>query len=320
MRSSVSCGWHPDGILENGRRGVRMRWARFVIGIILLFGILGEAHAASTVESQGPGGYGWQQVYIQTWVSGNYYNYARLTASADRQFYDYGYKKIRIYVREEDYWSQDCGWWYVTDTSTVSVSMQDAAGDNVLSLTGQGTTKGEFFTEYAWGTDDDPGRWTVTVTDSNGNSATFYLYVRGQLNVTNITFSPTPEVGVATTIQAEVRDNAGNLIGGAYTDNEGNSAAPTVVAYITGPGGETTLTLSDPENDGIWTGSWTPSMVGDHKVIVKVSDGHTYWVDGRGSATASVSGEFQGSMLPSALRAALLSIFGFATLLLRARW
>ena len=297
-----------------------MRWASFVVGILLLLVVLGEAHAASTVESQGPGGYGWQQVWIQTWVSGNYYNYARLTASADRQFYDWGYKEIVIYVREEDYWSQDCGWWYVTDTSTVSVSLQDATGDNVLSLTGQGTTKGEFYTKYTWGADDDPGRWTVTVTDSNGNTATFYLYVRGQLNVTNITFSTAPQAGVATTIQAEVRDNAGNLIPGNYVDNEGNSAPPSVVAYITGPSGETQITLSDANNDGIWTGSWTPSMPGDHLVVVKASDGHNYWVDGRGDVIASVKGEFQGSMLPSAIRAVLLGIFSTAALLLRARW
>ena len=299
-------------------RGVRMRWSAAAVGVVLALLLINGVYA--TVESQGPGGYGWQQVYTQTSVSGNYYNYARLTASVDRQYYDWGYKNITIYVREEDYWSQDCGWWYVTDTSTVSVSMTDAAGDTVLSVNNAGTTNGEFYTIYNWGTDDDPGEWTVTVTDSNGNTATFKLYVRGQLNVSNISFSNVLHTGTSVVIQANVTDNAGNPVGGGYTDNAGNSAAPTVVAFITGPSGESQVTLTDPDNDGIWTGSWTPSLPGDHLIVVKASDGHNYWVDGRGDTIVSVAGNFQGGVLPSTLRAALLGILSTAALLLRARW
>jgi len=287
-----------------------MSSGRVVLAVLLAFSLVLTDGVFATVESQGPSQYGWQQVYVQTWNSGNYYDYARLTASTDRQYYDWGYKPITIFVREEDYWSQDCGWWYVTDTATVSVTLQDANTNTVLTANNQGTTNGQYSTTYTWGTGQDvPGQWTLTVIDSGGNTATVYLYVRGQLNVTSITFSTTPQKGVATNIQATVTDHTGSTVPGNHANG-----APTVTAYITGPGGESTVTLTDGNNDGVWTGSWTPSEVGDHKVIVKASDGHNNWVDGRGSVTASVNGDIQLSLANiynSIIKTALLSIFAF---------
>lgn len=45
-------------------------------------------------------------------------------------------------------------------------------------------------------------------------------------------------------------------------------------------------------NDGVWSATFTPQSMGDHKIVVRATDGHNYWVDGRGSEFLSVSGSF----------------------------
>jgi hypothetical protein len=63
--------------------------------------------------------------------------------------------------------------------------------------------------------------------------------------------------------------------------------------YVTGAGENfVNSSMIDPDDDGVWTGQFTPSNPGDYKVIVMASDGHQYWVDGRGSTMLSVTGQF----------------------------
>jgi len=268
----------------------------FLLALSLLLGA-GGVFAAQTNESRGPGGYGWQQVFSNS--GGGATDYARLTGSADRMNYDWGYKKIQIYTREEDYWAQDCGWWYVGGGNTTGIKIVDAAGDTVAAGSNFAPTKGRYIYTYTWGADDDPGRWTVYVNDTMNNLASFYIYVRGQLNVSVATTGNT--AGSAVTIDATVTDNAGNPVPGNYVDNAGNSAAPSVTAYVAGAGESFVVPLSDANNDGVWTGTFTPQNPGDHKITVKASDGHKYWVDGRGSKIVSIAGSFPASLGLTAL-------------------
>lgn len=266
-------------------------WFRSLYLLILTISlfIIFTDNVAATIESTGPGGYGWQQVYTNTSPTTWY----RLTGSSDRQYYDWGYKNISISGRMENYWSKDCGWWYVSDESTLNITLIDAAGDYLTINESATTTKGQTGEQsYSWSFDDDPGLWNVTVTDGTLTS-NFYIYVRGQLKVTSITVSPTtPSTGQTVAINATLKDNAGNLINGSAVDNNGISVAPTVRAYIIGGGEDIEITLSDDGDDGIWNGTFTPQKYGDHKIIVKASDGHKYWIDGRGSTTVAVTGIF----------------------------
>lgn len=244
------------------------------------------------IESFGPGCYGWQQVYTGTT--------SRLTASVDREYYDYGYKPIQVYARLEDYWAQDCGWWYTSNTKTVDVTLRDGQNDVVGTWTNQGTLKGRKQVEHTWANTDDPGRWNVTVTDNTAgtNYANAFFYVRGQLNVTTITNSSNPTRGSQVTIYANITDHSGTKVNGGAVDNVGTSIPPNVTAYITGAGDNLVVELFDngiaPDGaiDGEWTGQFTPQSLGDHKIIVKASDGHIYWVDGRGSTWLYVTGTF----------------------------
>lgn len=225
--------------------------------------------------------------YDQT-TSGN----NRLTGSSDRDYYDWGYKQVQISGRRENYYESDCGWWYVSAESTINVSIADAAGDYLVTNEAATTTKGQTGElTYLWGADDEPGRWNVTM-GSGTDQVKFYVYVRGQLNVTQITTSPVPTTGSPVTINATLKDNAGNLVPGNAVDNEGNSSAPMVTAYVSGPGEYFEATMTDDDNDGVWNGSFTPQKTGDHMIAVKASDGHDKWVDGRGSTKISVSGTF----------------------------
>jgi hypothetical protein len=251
---------------------------------------VGGVYGAQTNESLGPDGYGWQQTYeVFTPATGVA---TRITGTADRQFYDYGFKQIQISGRKENYWSQDCGWWYVQSESTVNITVIDAAGDEVFNSTSLSTTKGRRTETLPWSSDDDPGEWTVKV-DDGVTQASFKLYVRGALQIYPITTSPvTPSTGTLTTIQAMIKDNAGNLVNGSAVDNNGTSIPPTVTAYVTGAGEDFVVSLSDGDDDGVWTGSFTPNAMGDHKIKVKASDDHSFWVDGSGSNYVSVGGTF----------------------------
>ncbi len=288
----------PQGIVVNEKLSLtRITFNKFILLVIVFFSL--TAPVSAVEESYGPNRYGWNQVYDQsagTW--------SRLTGAADREFYDYGYKPIQIYARIEDYWSKDCGWWYISDTETVDITLLDALGNTFNSSTSQGTQKGRVELTYDWAGDTDsvPGRWNVSVTDSTpaANTVKFYLYVRGQLNVTSITTSPSnPDKGTTATISATVKDHRSRLINGSANDNAGTDVTPTnVTAYVTGSGEFFEVLLRDdgvaPDTgtDGIWMGDFTPQVPGDHKIIVKVSDGHNYWVDGRGSTWTYVGGAF----------------------------
>jgi hypothetical protein len=281
MKSGVECGSN----VEYG--GSHYRWVCRFFAFLLLFVLFGAVGVSATLESQGPGGCCWQQVYSGTTE--------RLTGSADKDFYDYGYKPIQVYARVEEYWARDCGWWYVGDTKNVTINITDGTGDLVNSSSGLSTSKGQHEFEYEWGAGtDDPGLWNISVTDSDGtNTASFTVYVRGKLRVDSITFNGTPDVLEASLISATLMDNAGNLVNGSATDNNGTSVAPTVTAFVTGAGEYFEVSLSDGDNDGTWTGT-TPAFaaMGDHKVKVMAGDGHQYWVDGSGSSYISVSGSF----------------------------
>jgi hypothetical protein len=50
--------------------------------------------------------------------------------------------------------------------------------------------------------------------------------------------------------------------------------------------------MTDSDGDGVWTASFTPANPGDHKIVVKASDDHQYWIDCRGSTVISVTGQF----------------------------
>ncbi len=89
-----------------------------------------------------------------------------------------------------------------------------------------------------------------------------------------------------------MRDHAGRLINGSYNDNAGQSAVPTVTMYVTGAGENFESSMTDSDNDGVWGATFTPQRPGDHKVIIKASDDHQYWVDGRGSTMLVITGNF----------------------------
>lgn len=264
-------------------RGRAYIWVCIFFFLLLLFFAAGEVFA--TVESSGPGGCCWQQVYDGTTQ--------RLTGSADRQYYDYDYKKITIYGRVEEYWAADCGWWYIGDTRTVGVRILDGKGETVYSASGSGTSKGRVEITYNWGSDDDPGLWNITVNATGGtSSANFTIYVRGKLNVTTITPSVSnPNVGQTINITATVQDNGANTINSTYRDNNNTLAPPTVTAYINGPGTSLTLPMSASGNNWI-TANFSLNATGDYKVKIKATDGNRYWVDGSGASVVSVRGNF----------------------------
>lgn len=240
-------------------------------------GISDGVFAAQVNESSGLDGYGWQQVYDTTISPA-----VRLTGSADRQYYDWGYKNITITGRIENYWATDCGWWYVSGQPDIeSFEIWDNKSGLVVDQGPLSTSKGLANYTYAWGSDDDPGRWTVRI--KNGTVVTsFYIYVRGQLDVTSVI---TAQAGTTVTVNATVEDHAGNNVNG--TDGLPN---PTVTAYVSGPGyansGE--LTWTSP----YWTEDFTLTTPGDYYITVKASDNHQYWIDGRGSNKTAVTGTF----------------------------
>lgn len=274
-------------------RGKAAKAALFTAMAMLL--ISGIAFAAQTNESKGPGGYGWQQVYGGNDAT----DWERLTASADRDTYDYNFKPIEIAVRQENYWSSDCGWWYVDAGRTVSVRIIDDSGVKVYGPTSYVTlsTSGLKNLSVTWPA-AQPGQWEVIATESTGAAkmAAFYIYVRGQLTPGTPTVNQSWAVGKNSQVAVELRDRSGgNLVQGNRQDAGSNNVAPTVEAIITGPGGTQVVSMSDGNNDGNWTGDFVPSATGNHKVIIKASDGHKYWVDGRSSTTISIGGDFPAS-------------------------
>jgi hypothetical protein len=267
-----------------------------VISIILIFSLLGARGvfaADQQNESTGPGGYGWQQAYSKNATGG--WAHARMTASADRDFYDYGYKPIEVFVRLETYWSQDCGWWYITGGKAIDVVLSNGT-NTFLSNTTAATSvasKGVRNLTYSWSSFSTaaPGRWNVTADDNGNHTLSFYIYVRGQLNVTSIANDSNSEDSPIQ-IDATLKDHTGRAINGTFKDNAGNDAFPTVTLYVTGAGEDFTQSMTDSDGDGVWTASFTPANPGDHKIVVKASDDHQYWIDGRGSTVISVTGQF----------------------------
>jgi hypothetical protein len=261
--------------------------------VFIVFFSSGEGvFAAQTNESQGPSGYGWQQVWDLTPSPD-----VRLTGSADRQYYDYGYKNITIAGRIENYWATDCGWWYVSGTPTIeSFKIWDNSSDLVVNQSSLTAVKGVANYSYAWGSGtagnglDDPGRWTVQVVE--GTVVTqFYIFVRGQLQVTSISTTGS-QSGIPVYVNATVKDHGYNII----TSSTAN--APTVTMYATGAGfaDEATMTYEG----GGWNVTFTPPSPGDYYITVKAGDDHTYWIDGRGRTSVSVSGSFPYSFAGSA--------------------
>lgn len=258
--------------------------------VFVVFFSLGEAVFAQVNESTGPGGYGWQQVYTDSAPI------VRLTGSADRQYYDYGYKNLTITGRIENYWMQDCGWWYVTGTPTLeSIKVWDNASDLVVNESGLTALKGLANYSYTWGGSvagngyDDPGRWTVKV--KNDTVVTqFYIYVRGQLGVTSISTTGSQSGGTVT-VTATVKDHANNII----TSSTAN--APDVTMYVTGAGLAYESTMA--YEGGGWNATFTPQNPGDYYITVKAGDGHQYWLDGRGRTKIGVSGSFPYSFAGS---------------------
>lgn len=253
--------------------------------------------------------------YTQTTSGSN-----RVTGSSDRDTYDWGYKPIQISGRRENYVTSDCGWWYVIGTApTATIKIYDAKNDLVFN-TGYTTAKGQTGEKsYTWGTDDDPGRWKGQVVSTL--TATFYFYVRGQLNVTDIEASSSPTRGQTVTINATLKDNAGNPINGSAKDNQGTSVVPTVTATIISQsiGGSSTIeiTLYDDgsttgdtiADDGVWTGQFIPTETGDHRIVISARDGHDKWVDGRGSTNISVAGTFPYAFFSGSIIHIILLLF-----------
>jgi hypothetical protein len=269
-------------------------------------------------ESKGPGGYGWQQAY-----GGDTPHFSRLTASADRDTYDYGYKNIEVFVRLEDYWSQDCGWWYVTAGRAITVTLSNGTTTvNSSGVTTSLASKGGGTITYDWAdTNFDttaPGRWLVTADDgaggnfTGGNAMQFYIYVRGQLNVTSIATTGSA-VGSNVVIDATVKDHTGRTVIGEMTDNANpaNNVTPIVTAYVTGPSGTLTVPLS--WTGTAWQGTWAGADVtnpGNHKIIVRATDNHDYWIDGRGrSKDIAISGPFPSSFAGNLWLPVLVAIF-----------
>jgi hypothetical protein len=300
-------------------------WFKLAFFVLVFMGLGEGVFAVQINESWGPCptedcateiGYGWQQVFNNE----SAYEYERLTGASDREFYDFGYKEIQIFGRRENYWSQDCGWWYVTGTVTtltVTLSDDDTAQIAQATFDVSSATKGVGNATFSWSgmTDPDPGRWTVTVNATAPTmAATFYVYVRGQLNVSSITTNPSsPSTGDSVEIQATIRDHAGNLVTGVSTPNPPN----VVEAYVTGGGEYFEVSLTDSDDDGTWTGTFTPQRTGDHKIVVRASDGHQYWVDGRGSVDVVVSGTFPSAFGGSIAKVIVTILLAF--LLLRSR-
>ncbi|MEE8168539.1 MAG: hypothetical protein V3T58_06675 [Candidatus Hydrothermarchaeales archaeon] len=259
--------------------------------------------APTTVESTGPGGYGWQQVYK---------GYTeRLTGSADREYYDYGRKKIQIFGRGEDYWEEDCGWWYTSSTITPTVTIKDGAGQTIVNGASMSSPiKGVSSYTYDWSTGDDPGEWNVTVTTTNLQSD-FALYVRGRLNVTSISTTGS-QANSPIAVNATVKDNAGVTVTGSTTNE------PTVTMYVSGPGYYYEADMN--WNGANWGEYFTSPNPGDHYIAVKAGDGHQYWVDGRGNASVSISGDFPSSFSGSGSSVLkFLAMFALVIFILRRR-
>jgi hypothetical protein len=302
---------------------VTPKWPVVVVLLVILISLPQSAFAALVNESKGPGGFGWQQAY-----GGSVPNFARLTASADRDTYDYGYKNIQVFVRLEDYWAQDCGWWYVIGGRTITVTLSNGTTTvNSSGVTTDIASKGGGTITYDWTrTNFDttaPGRWLVTADDGAGGNFTggdamqFYIYIRGQLNVTNIATTGSA-VGSNVVIDATVKDHTGREVIGEMTDNMANNVTPTVTAYVTGPSG--TLTVPLGWTGTVWQGTWAGADVtdpGNHKIIVRATDGHDYWIDGRGrSKDIAISGVFPSSFTGGLWLPVLVAIF----LLAGRRW
>ena len=246
-----------------------------IIAIFANFG--GSVSAVQINESRGLDGYGWQQAYEISTPGAS----LRVTGSADRQFYDYGFKNITISGRLENYWATDCGWWYVSGSPTIGTfKIWDNSSVEVLTQSSAATTNGVASYTHAWSSTDKPGRWTVQVTEGTVVSQ-FYIYVRGQLDVTSVI---TSQSGSTLTVNAVVEDHAGTAIGGTH------STPPTVTAFISGPGytNSTDLAWSSP----YWTDDFELPSSGDYYITVSAGDDHTYWVDGRGSNRTSMAGSF----------------------------
>ena len=299
-----------------GERKPRLVVITLIIAIFLLFFVeIISVYAACPADqnvqcniSWGKQGYGWMEaVYATSWSSA--YNTAeaaiRLTGSVDRQNFDWGYKEPMISGRMEKYWSKDSGWWYTYGSDTyIDFIILDGAGDIVLNETQRRTTKGRNTTTYTWNaSDDDPGEWTAKVEYPGKISSSFKFFVRGMLNVTNITFNSTQSSvvnqGEQLKIIASIKDNAGNKIIGNYLLNNGSSAPPIVTLYSTGAGEDFSISMSDlgpPNddiaNDGNWSAVVTFQNVGDHKLIVAAGDDHSYWTDGRKSQLVYVNGTY----------------------------
>lgn len=283
-----------------------------LVVFIVFFSISGGVFAAQTNESKGPSGYGWQQAYYlpATWNG----SAVRITGSADRQYYDYGYKNIQISGRHENYWSRDCGWWYASGNQDVYVTIYDNKSRTTAGPNTQVTTTRALGTyDYNWGdsTNEAPGIWTVIVrnqsTDDAGSvAAQFKIFVRGQLNVTSIV---TSQVGSTVYVNATVKDNEGSNVNGTVANTV------NVTMYVSGPNFYQNTSM-DSNND-IWNGSFTTSTPGDHLITIKATDGHQYWVDGWGSTYAAVAGSFPYSFAGYGSIARVVLMILLALLLLR---
>jgi cold shock CspA family protein/cytochrome c-type biogenesis protein CcmH/NrfF len=275
---------------------------------------MGGVYAVQVNESTGPGGYGWQQVYdVPAGPKAGGVTATRITGSADRMYYDYGYKEIQVSGRYENYWSTDCGWWYVSGTPTIYVSIYDNASNPVISEnTPVSTTRGLGTYTYTWGSssNEKPGEWTVLVrnqsTPTGSVVAQFKIFVRGQLNITAISVnSSSPRAGDTLEINATLKDHSGNLVG------QSALGSGQVTAYIVGPGESFEVTLTDTDDDGNWTGTFTPSTYGDYVIVVKATDGHNKWLDGRGKVKVGVAGSFPYSLMGPLFKVALAVALAF---------
>jgi hypothetical protein len=73
---------------------------------------------------------------------------------------------------------------------------------------------------------------------------------------------------------------------------------------------------------GYWNDQFTPNSPGDYKLIVKATDGHNNWIDGRGSTdiitvTGSFPSSFGSYVGPPAQIAKIILMILLALLLLR---
>lgn len=111
--------------------------------------------------------------------------------------------------------------------------------------------------------------------------------MRGQLSVTDI-YTSGNTAGQPVIVNATIKDQSGKIVNSTY--NNTYDEVPTVTMYVSGAGFNNVSNMVGAGNN--WTASFTPPRPGDYYITIKASDGHQYWIDGRGWTKTAVTGTF----------------------------